>query len=595
MKDTITHFMWGYQRHFRHAIERETERILDSLKPGLKPRVFLIGVRISHDDTLRLACVEPEVHHWAQSADFYDVLSDVDPFLESYPESQIYHSDPIAQSNADDRLFRRALRDAVLRRLEVSPSRPEGLRLFASWPVKREGFLVVTIITVSEQGLDEVPFIASDTIRIHEYRSRKVPRSLAEAVIDQILAKTNSEIIQPDAGAGLGVLGSGDELIRQAGQRFFSGLLYRIDQDSMLIGVTEELFDTLSRLSLTPYERAEAKGTLIFAPGEAAIGNPVLILADPVRLRDVRGLRKLLVLANNDLFLRCDSIKAFALIRIPESHRAEISSSVEVRVGGRGQWSVSFDKKVLMVLKDGRPALPQPAVDEQQIAQDLRRLIPRMAVVTANLFAQIASCLAISGHGSLIVISERADEEAIRLGNESLPITPLLMQPELAATLGKIDGALLCDPDGNCHAIGVILDGSASASGDRGRGSRFNSAVRYVDSSPGKAVAMVVSEDGGLDLLPRLKPVLSQDEVVVHLNELRTLALEPGTLLNREREVDVIHWLTHHSYYLSDEQCNAANEWIRACHERFRQDSDIWIEPAPLRPDVQFQPSRDLV
>jgi DisA bacterial checkpoint controller nucleotide-binding len=295
----------------------------------------------------------------------------------------------------------------------------------------------------------------------------------------------------------------------------------------MIIGATEELFDTLSRLSLTPYERAEAKGTLLFAPAEAPIGGSILSLADPFWLRESRSLRKFLVLANNGLFLRSDSTRAFALIRVTESQRAEFPSSVEVHIGGRGQWSVSVGKKELMVLKDGRAVLPQQAVDEQQIAQGLRRLIPGMAVATANLFAKIASCLATSGHGSLIVISEIAVEEAIRLGNASMPVAPLAMAPELAATLGAIDGALLCDPAANCHAIGVILDGSASESGDRGRGSRFNSAVRYVHSSPGKAVAMVVSEDGGLDLIPRLKPVLSQDELAAHLNELRTLALEP--------------------------------------------------------------------
>ena len=75
MRETITHFMWRYQQRFRHAVEREAERVLESLKPGLEPKLFLVGVRVNDDETLKPACVEPEIHHWAQSADFYVLVS----------------------------------------------------------------------------------------------------------------------------------------------------------------------------------------------------------------------------------------------------------------------------------------------------------------------------------------------------------------------------------------------------------------------------------------------------------------------------------------------------------------------------------------
>jgi hypothetical protein len=70
MQNAIEHFMWGYQRHFRFALRREVERILDAIKPGLCPEVFLIGVRAVSDRGAKPACVEPEVHHWAKSEVF---------------------------------------------------------------------------------------------------------------------------------------------------------------------------------------------------------------------------------------------------------------------------------------------------------------------------------------------------------------------------------------------------------------------------------------------------------------------------------------------------------------------------------------------
>ena len=68
-----------------------------------------------------------------------------------------------------------------------------------------------------------------------------------------------------------------------------------------------------------------------------------------------------------------------------------------------------------------------------------------------------------------------------------------------------VDGAILVDPTGTCHAVGVILDGYASGKGDSSRGARFNSAVRYHETQSGECLVIIVSEDGMIDLIPRLR------------------------------------------------------------------------------------------
>ena len=103
------------------------------------------------------ACVEPELHHWAPSGAFYDVLDDVSAIQGAYPESEPGYSHPIAQGREDRSLFRRAVRDAVTRRLEACRGAPRGTCLFASWPAERDGFLVITVITVAKSVLEEVP------------------------------------------------------------------------------------------------------------------------------------------------------------------------------------------------------------------------------------------------------------------------------------------------------------------------------------------------------------------------------------------------------------------------------------------------------
>lgn len=81
----------------------------------------------------------------------------------------------------------------------------------------------------------------------------------------------------------------------------------------------------------------------------------------------------------------------------------------------------------------------------------------------------------------MLVISPAAADEAGRLGGQATAIVPCKPAPEVLEQVTTIDGALLVDPVGTCHAIGVILDGRATERGTRTGGSRFNSAVPYVE------------------------------------------------------------------------------------------------------------------
>lgn len=44
MSRTITHFMWGYQEHFRFNIQMAMERLCQVINAQLDPHVFLGSV-----------------------------------------------------------------------------------------------------------------------------------------------------------------------------------------------------------------------------------------------------------------------------------------------------------------------------------------------------------------------------------------------------------------------------------------------------------------------------------------------------------------------------------------------------------------------
>ena len=105
-------------------------------------------------------------------------------------------------------------------------------------------------------------------------------------------------------------------------------------------------------------------------------------------------------------------------------------------------------------------------------------------------------------HGTMIVVSARAAEEAARLHSQCTRIDPVVLGEDMIRRVTSIDGAVLLDAEGRCHAVGVILDGRATGGGRPARGARYNSALRYVADAGCPTLAVVISEDGRVDVLP---------------------------------------------------------------------------------------------
>ena len=90
---------------------------------------------------------------------------------------------------------------------------------------------------------------------------------------------------------------------------------------------------------------------------------------------------------------------------------------------------------------------------------------------------------------------------------KSLGKAKLREQAENLKRITEIDGAIMIDTSGNCHAYGVILDGmcTPNSKGDMARGARFNSTKTYIEGrklqSGDSWLGIVISEDGMFDLL----------------------------------------------------------------------------------------------
>jgi hypothetical protein len=155
----------------------------------------------------------------------------------------------------------------------------------------------------------------------------------------------------------------------------------------------------------------------------------------------------------------------------------------------------------------------------------------------------------------MLVIATDAADEAKRLARQGTPIQPTLMTIKLFERVSGIDGTIILDPFGLCHAIGVILDGFANEQCTPSRGSRFNSGVRYVEANKKQRLAIVVSDDKTVDLFPLLRPRIDKAKIIQAIEQ-----LEMATEDNFHKP---LNWLRDHSFYLNAEQCVRINAQIQ--------------------------------
>jgi DNA integrity scanning protein DisA with diadenylate cyclase activity len=151
-------------------------------------------------------------------------------------------------------------------------------------------------------------------------------------------------------------------------------------------------------------------------------------------------------------------------------------------------------------------------------------------------------------HGAGIILSDKAKEEAQRLGDRQRGI---MFEPEINFctkrnhaifnNLSAIDGALLMDFSLNCYGIGYILDGKAYIDGDTASGARHNSAKCYLINLVGKTgyeeaahFAIVLSEDGGIKYY--------DSKVEIDWGERNVPILYEGTIKNSLGAFGKIDW-----------------------------------------------------
>ncbi len=257
------------------------------------------------------------------------------------------------------------------------------------------------------------------------------------------------------------------------------------------------IWDHINILSTLKYEGSHNKGSILFTD----MHRPTILLAleAPVPLSEYRQIRKLLQMSRDGHYLLVDEGNiaiGFGYIKSDDPiYRIDFLDHLN--------WKLYYGSKEFLSCSNLLPILPSIGSNIAKLKERLAHTFKGMTY-DETIIIEIIQEAKFQRKGTLIVITEKASVESERLLSSSIKVQPIKFVPSQIELVTGIDGAVIVDPLGYCHAVGSILDGLATDNGDSSRGARFNSAVRYLNTqvkTGTRCLIVVISEDRFIDIL----------------------------------------------------------------------------------------------
>ncbi|MFJ2256867.1 diadenylate cyclase [Streptomyces sp. NPDC087844] len=568
----IKQFMWAYQSHFRISVKVRVEMVLESIGFAGNPDVVLVGFKAAGEQEFDV-CIEPEDGPYSPD-DLTHVRRRAVELYASHPDRNMLYS--VAHVREQRHLeLRDRMRAKALEEVFEAMQHEQGRKFFSSGSVRVGDYEVHTVISIDRTALESVPQIKTEERdRFHVYQS------LVHAVIREILARSVRVLYIPGAGSA-SLPENGDEIVRSATESMVRSMLYCA---GYWFGGENHLL--MSGLSALPYEGRPGAGRLVIAQQDDPAIEVFLRLKHPVEMSNAPAVRKLLEASGPQSDLLSDGEAVYGLGVVKPIYDADSETVFSVSFTARGVWEFSHAGEALLIVRDGIPFLPTPVLDEEYLEDLVSRFFPE---ADQNALREAAQAAGNHKHGAMLIISRDAAAEAERLSPQSWSIEPTRLTTELLRQLTDMDGAVLVDPKGLCHAVGVILDGTAHGRGDPARGSRFNNAVRYLDSERPPAIVIVYSSDGVINILPQLHPRIEK-QIVTDAVE-RYLAVASVELLSVKDCNKAWDTVKSFRFYLSSVECEALNRARVRVDEWEKQSRELRIIKSDLKPDTEMDDS----
>jgi len=542
---TIMLFMWGYQPHYRINVELRMNSVLKELGVAeAGAECLLVGARIPGRTNPNDVCLEPEDGKWPIQL-FSGLLHAVEEQVANHPLQNVYYGDEPRMRDKQENIRRDSVRRAVEAALAAYDCDNQVLS-FAGSPAPVGDYYVVPVIQIPTDLFKRFRPLREP---VSDGRITGSP-SMIHASVSQILSDAHDELLRPEPGRALVCRSrSAEEIVRLAAASFMYSLGLAIGDQNY---GSPNLFERFNLISSVMYEGREGTGRMLLAKAGGGAVDMLLELAEPVPFREPRWSRKVLQMASSEPALIADCEKVLGLGTIAEGIDSWATQDVfEIEFLGHYHWRLSCGDDILLISRYGSPSLPQEPFPRDVLKDTYQRLFPSAGEQAVADFLAVFETAVGQRHGSMVVVADDAAAEAERLGGQGTKVSSTKLTPKLYERVSGIDGSIIVDPKCICHAIGVILDGPARPECTPSRGSRYNSAVRYIGSTETPRLAVVVSDDRTVDVIPVLRQRIPPDAVIAAVE-----ALEAATHENYHKSRT---WLDEHRFYLDADQCKRVN------------------------------------
>lgn len=557
--------MWEQQAGFRWSLEQLANEVLDRAGANIDPRAYLVGFHRTED---RIS-IEPPRGHYDRDL-LGDALERSDQRFRRSAARREAGEDPTALQAAESLVRRQVLAE----RLAESSRAGERVH-FAGIGVDVGEFFVVPVISIHGDHWNDLARLRRTPAADHS------PRSFPEAAVNAVLDAASRELDRRVPGARVSV--DPDALLRSASDTFVSTLVQRAGQD-LAYGVRH----ALDSVSAQPYEGRAGSGSILLAQQDHPDLTVEVALEHPVPVGLTRSFRKVLEMSAPDLHLLCDGREVFGLGSLADTYNADSDYVFTATISGNGSWELWHQATPLLRMDNGLPQLPRERLDEEEFAHTVDRVFPEASARNARHLWEMAAACAKQAHGTMLVVHPDAAAEAARLLPQAYAVAPTRLTGRVLTAATGIDGAVLVSPDGRVHAVGVILDGVATGTGDSGRGARYNSAIRYLAGDGRGAMVIIVSEDGKIDLLPKLKRRMRRETVQRTVDRLVTRSAEGEDLEAFDRANRAVEDI---EFYLNQAQCDQVNDAREAVAGRQWVEDHLRRQFVPVAPDPAMDDS----
>ena len=560
-KEPKNFYLWEYQPHFVSSVETAARQLFRKLDDEIKPDVFLVDINAEKENNHPRAVVEPPDHEF-KAADFERVLELADE-LENATSSPNYAysvENPAAgeawlQQN-QRRDFRANVRRAVQQTINGACVHDKQ-RIYVSGAREVGPFLVFTVLMIPERNYNSHP-------KLHQTERGRysVVASLMDATGATFVSECYNSILSSLDGSSNARFPDADTMLRMAGESFMYTPCGACDEFDGLHGG----FATCNEIATLTYEKSVGFGRVILARTGHDNVVETISFKNPPKLDNYRAVRKLLELSTEEEMLVSNSSVVTGLGRIAGTYDTSKEDMFIAEFTGHAKWQLVHGGVVLMKVEHGVPQLPQIERQIGRFNATFKRLFPNTTDRQRQAIKTIVRVASELQHGTIIVVTEKAEAEAARFGIQATQIEPVPLTEELIEKASRIDGAILVSPDGICFAIGVILDGAVNDKGSSERGARYNSTIRYVYGSECPCIGLVVSDDGMVDVVPEYRPVISKDKIIRTIDDLKSSF--NGDKFDETQFKRSMDWLEDHRFYLSETQCTEINAQISRYQSR---------------------------